>query len=127
MRSPRPLVVVLSIVVAAVLTGCMPSTAPASSSGDPVGTWGSVGDRTPYLTLEADGVLSGKDGCNGLGGTWSQEDASAPVEFHDVFMTLMYCDGVDQWLNAGRSAIVDGDTIFVLDEGGKTVGSLDRQ
>lgn len=127
MRALRPMVLLASIVSVVALVGCSAAAAPGSSSGDPVGTWGTAGDRSVHLVLEADGRLGGNDGCNGFGGSWSQADAEAPVEFHDVVISLMYCDGVDQWLNAGRSAIVAGDTLHVLGEDGAQIGTLPRR
>ncbi|GAA3911097.1 META domain-containing protein [Microbacterium invictum] len=121
MRSRRALIL-LAVVL---LAGCAPS-APETSRGDPVGTWGTVAERSAYLVIDADGSLGGHDGCNGFGGSWEQSAAEDPIVFADVYMTLMACDFGDQWLTAGRSALVDGDRIVVFDEDGEVLGSLPR-
>lgn len=116
--------VIGAVAIAFALAGC--GGVPAHSHGDPVGTWGTVADPQPYLYLDADGRLQGSDGCNGLFGQWRQDAPDAPVVFAEFGMSLIMCEGMDTWLSWGRSAIVVGDTLHVLGEDGKRVGTLER-
>lgn len=125
-RSPHPSAAALGVVVAVLaLSGCAPA-APSQSTGDPVGTWGTVAERSPHLVIETDGTMGGHDGCNGFGGAWEQPGPSAPAVFRDTVMSLVMCDGHDGWLTAVRSAVVDGDLLHVLDDEGTVLGTLPR-
>lgn len=90
----------------------------------PEGTWGEDGEGLPQLTFEADGVLTGTDGCNRLSGTWEIDGET--VEFGPLISTLMACEGVDTWLAQGASATIDGDVLTVLDEEGNEIGTLEK-
>ena len=113
----------LVVTIAAVLVGCSPSP-PSTSNGDPVGQWGEIREKQPYLTINADGTVLGHDACNGMSGDWHNEEGV--VHFDDMMMTLVMCEGVDTWLGAARTAIVDGDTLRVINENGEEVGLLPR-
>ncbi len=91
--------------------------------GDPVGQWGEIADRSTYLTILPDGTMQAHDGCNSMGGTWELEHGT--VEFHDVFVTLVACSGLDVWLRPS-TAVVREDTLVVFDEDGDAIGTLPR-
>lgn len=110
---------IIASVLAIALSGC------AAPAVDPSGTWGSDGNGQPNLTLDADGALSGTDGCNRLSGAWTAEGET--VDFGIVVTTEMACQGVDTWLSALATATVDGDTLTVKDDAGETIGELERR
>ena len=94
-----------------------------------IGTWGTKTTDTapgePYIVIAADGTAGGNDGCNGFGGmNWTVEGAT--ITFTDGAMSLMACEGVDQWLNQRSTATVDGDTMTFFDESGAEIGTLPR-
>lgn len=111
-----------AIAASLLLVGC--STGGTTDSG-PVGTWGPVGDGLPQLVLAEDGALTGTDGCNNLVGAWTQE--GDVIDFGEVASTMMFCEGVDTWLLTLKTGTVDGDTLTILDEGGATIGTLEKQ
>src|SRR5690606_1387562 len=84
----------LAASAALLLSGC------AAAEGNPTGSWQQspapeVGD-VPQLVLAEGGGLSGTDGCNILGGGWSR--AGNEATFMDLVGTMMFCEGVDDWL-----------------------------
>lgn len=107
-----------ALAAALLLTGCGPA-APA-----PAGTWGSSAQGDPQLVLEANGSLSGTDGCNRLMGSWSTKGGT--VTFGQVASTRMACPGVDTWLTDLATAKVDGSTMHVFDASGAEIGTLKR-
>ncbi|KQR52367.1 hypothetical protein ASF88_12530 [Leifsonia sp. Leaf336] len=112
------LVSITALATTLILTGCGPAAAP------PAGTWGSSAEGEPQLVLEADGSLSGTDGCNRLHGTWSK--AGNTVTFGEVASTRMACRGVDTWLINLATATVSGTTMRVLNSSGTKIGTLSR-
>ena len=100
------------------LTSC------SASSGDAVGTWGEEADGQPHLILEANGKLSGTDGCNRLSGGWEQD--GDVVTFGEVATTAMACPDVETWLMDLDTARIDGDTLHVKDASGSEIGSLTK-
>ena len=118
------------LTVAMSLTACAPDTAgdpnPSAphATGGPAGQWGEIAEESAYLTINDDGTVLGHDGCNGLGGNWHVADDV--IHFDDMVTTLIMCEGRDTWLGLLKTAVVDGDTLHVLDEGGEVVGTLPR-
>ncbi|MGP5240551.1 META domain-containing protein [Corynebacterium flavescens] len=111
-----------AIVAGAVMVGC----AESSAREDAVGTWGPGGPGEPQLVLDADGRVSGSDGCNRLMGSWSEADGE--IQLSELASTMMACLGdVDTWLNGASKLNVEGDTMHVLDNGGVEIGVLERQ
>lgn len=101
------------------------ATAPSPPTDDPVGQWGTIAERSAYLTILGDGKVAGSDGCNGMGGTWSLSDGV--VTFSDMVMTLMMCPARDSDLKGPvDSAIAKGDRLYVLDADGNVSGVLQR-
>jgi len=49
------------------------------------------------------------------------------IEFGPLASTLMACEGVDTWLGSATAATIDGSTMTLTDQGGKTIGTLERQ
>lgn len=93
-----------------------------------VGTWGDPDDADdPYLEFAKDGTVSGSDGCNRLVGTWTIEDDA--VVFSELATTLMACPGVNTWLSAAATAVIepdDDDELAFLNAEGVPIGTLDR-
>jgi len=54
-------------------------------------------------------------------------DPAGLFEFGPFAATMMACGDVDTWLSGASSATVDGDTMSVLDEKGKEIGTLEKQ
>jgi len=116
--------ILVSIAVASVavaLSGCG-----ASAESTATGIWGDPNaTRMPSLELHEDRSLSGTDGCNRLVGTWKM--SGNQIEFGTLASTLMACEGVDTWLGAATTATIDGSTMTIKDQGGKAIGTLQRQ
>jgi heat shock protein HslJ len=115
---------VLAALAASVLllSGC---AAGFSAAVNPVGVWAeSDDDDSPNLTLHKDGDVTGFDGCNQVSGHWEATDDG--VNFGPFAGTMMACDGVDTWLNLAASASIAYDTMTVLDEDGRELGTLER-
>jgi len=123
-----------AIVVAAaalLLTACAPAVGPAgaptstaSPEPDVVGTWGSDAKGEPFLEFTAEGKVTGTDGCNGIGSTYTVVDDT--VEIAPYYSTLKACQGVDTWLRGLSKVQVDGDTLIVQDKDGAKIGELPR-
>ena len=118
----RAIAVAVAAAAALTLTACSGSPASASVSDT---TWGSPDSAgKPFITFTADGKAGGNDGCNIVGGSWTEKDGS--VSLDGLFSTMMFCEGVDTWLSTATSAVVEGDTITFSDEKGAEVGSLEK-
>ena len=114
------------LVAAAALTACAGNAGTGDSgSADPVGTWGDTATTgEPSLVLASDGKLSGTDGCNQLSGAWTDDDGT--ITFDNVASTMMACEDVDTWLSELSTGTVSGDTLTVMNSGGKEIGTLER-
>lgn len=89
------------------------------------GSWGIDGPGQPQLTFSDDGRVTGTDGCNRLMGRWGQTDDC--VHLMNMASTMMYCEGVDTWLRGADTVQVHGDTLYVMDQHGQELGTLDKQ
>jgi heat shock protein HslJ len=93
-----------------------------------VGSWGDPDEAgEPYLEFSDDGSVAGSDGCNQLVGTWTLE--SEQIVFSDLATTLMACEGVNTWLSAASTAVLeqdDDDELRILNSEGVPIGTLDR-
>lgn len=116
---------VATAILAGAATVLMLSACSGGAQTGAEGTWGSDGDGEPQLVLAADGNLSGTDGCNRLMGSWEQT-SDGTVDFGQVALTMMFCEGVDTWLSNLRTGVVDGGTLRILDEAGDEIGTLQR-
>lgn len=103
------------------LAGCAGATE-ATGSAREEGRWEAEGPA--FLILE-NGDLRGSDGCNGILGSYTVTDGR--VEVTRGASTLRACPDVDTWLRGLSSAIIDGDTMTVLDGDGATIGTLTRK
>ena len=102
-------------------------TAKSLTTNTLVGTWGSTGEQEPNLVFDAEGGLTGSDGCNRLVGSWSMDGDS--VVLSDIASTLMACEGVDTWLSGAASASLvagDDDELQIFDSAKKEIGTLER-
>lgn len=93
-----------------------------SASSSPEGTW--TGPEGTELELTEEGMVTGTDGCNHLGGSW-QEDGDT-VTFSGMIGTLMACMDVEVWLIDPATATIDGNTMVVFDSEGTELGELQR-
>jgi len=131
MRNPRALVVrtiILVAVAGASLTACSSddSSGSAPSKSDITGEWAEPDSKPPVdLEFLADGSVSGTDGCNQMNGTWKLDGSD--IEFGPFSATMMACEDVDTWLSGAAKATVDGDTMTILDDKGKDIGTLEKQ
>ncbi len=100
------------------------STSANSASGY-VGSWVAKTPAQAGLTLNADGTLTGNDGCNTLSGTWTATKKSA--EFGPLASTQKACAGVNTWLSKATEARQDGLTLNIYDGAGDTIGVLDKK
>lgn len=117
MRIPRIAGAVTAVLATVLLlAGC--------GAAGPAGTWGSSGQGKPQLVLDANGSLSGTDGCNRLTGTWRAQGDT--LTFGRVGSTLMACEGVDTWLIDLSTATIDGSTMHVKNASGAEIGTLTR-
>ncbi|WP_456846155.1 META domain-containing protein [Cellulomonas sp. P5_C6] len=122
--------VLLAALAVALLGGCASSSddsgsAAPLSSKDVTGEW-SQPKSAPlvYLQLIESGKVNGSDGCNQMNGTWKIDGST--IEFGPFAATMMACADVDTWLSSATSATVSGDEMTVLDDGGKTIGTLQK-
>ncbi|SJM59327.1 META domain-containing protein [Gulosibacter sp. 10] len=119
-RVRRPLSALLAAGAASLLlAACADAGSPS-----PIGEWGSTAPGQPHLEFSEEEV-SGSDGCNGLGGPWSQ-DADGTLNIGPLVGTLMACPDVDTWLGEAYTAEVDGDLLRVYDREGAEIGTLER-
>ncbi|WP_217131745.1 META domain-containing protein [Leucobacter chinensis] len=108
---------------------CLASFALVSCAGSKeqsvVGNWGTPDDATgPALVFEDDGSMHGTDGCNNLMGSYTEEGGK--IVFGGLASTMMFCEGVDDWLSKGESATIDGEILTVFNEADKEIGKLAR-
>ncbi|RZU66839.1 heat shock protein HslJ [Microterricola gilva] len=125
--SPRRHRVAAAIAIAAAtglaLSGCQVYGVGAPAEPDPVGFWGTADTAgLPFLAFTEDGKVAGSDGCNQLTGAWEVEGST--IDFIDVASTLMACEGVDTWLSALDSATISGETMTIMDNADKEIGTL---
>jgi len=105
------------------------STAPddpsAGATADAVvGTWGDTARSKPHLVLSSDGTVTGTDGCNGISTTFAVDGNSIVLE--RFASTMKACLGVDPWLSAIHTAVIDGDEMVVSNAQGERIGTLAR-
>ncbi|MEV8337579.1 META domain-containing protein [Leucobacter sp. NPDC077196] len=91
---------------------------------DVVGTWMSDEKGNPKLTFEEDGKVSGTDGCNGIGSTYTIEGDRVVIE--SFVSTMMACPGVDDWLRGVREVQLSNDELQVFNSEGAEIGTLQR-
>jgi heat shock protein HslJ len=102
-----------------------PTDSGTTQTSDVVGNWGESGaNDTPSLEFNADGTVSGTDGCNQLTGSWTED--GGVISFGPIASTKMACDGVNPWLVDPASATVSGDVLAISDSAGKEIGTLNR-
>lgn len=130
------LALVVTTGVGALLAGCGGSAAPAdpgagtsapsdSAGGtDAVGEWRSGADQPAWLVIEADGTVSGSDGCNNLAGTAAL--GGTEIVFDPGVMTLMACPGVTVSFAGLSTGTVDGDVLTTYDDAGTEIVRLTR-
>lgn len=112
----RSLALVAACVLMVLAAGC------GGASDSPEGTW--TGPEDTELELTEEGLVTGTDGCNHLGGAW-EEDGDT-VTFSGMVGTLMACMDVDVWLVDPATATIEGDTMVVFNSEGAELGELQR-
>ncbi|SDQ17711.1 META domain-containing protein [Leucobacter chromiiresistens] len=122
---------------AALLVGCASLSADGSGTdgetgdaemieqADVVGTWFSDEQGKPTLTFDESGKVSGTDGCNGIGSTYTIEGDRVRIE--NFVSTMMACPGVDDWLRGVSEVQLSGDELQVFNDSGDEIGTLQRQ
>lgn len=90
------------------------------------GVWGDPDtEGAPSLEFLADGTYAGTDGCNRLGGDYTQAD-DGTIDLGIMRSTMMYCEGVDTWLVQAHEATLISDELVFHDEQGAEIGTLAR-
>jgi hypothetical protein len=106
----------------------LPSGLTAATTPALLGKWWPK-DRTTkaYAEFQAGGRWQGSDGCNGTGGSWVTGPGGSLLAVAGP-STLIGCANVPigSWLNFGRRAGFDGETLVLLDIDGKELGRLNR-
>lgn len=119
MRFHRTLAVGILALSSLALVSC------SSSAVSVVGTWGEPDVQgKPSLIFEEGGQLHGSDGCNNLMGGY--DISGAEVQFINIASTMMFCEGVDDWLSQAATAQVTDTSLTVFDESGAQIGTLTR-
>ncbi|GAA1611205.1 META domain-containing protein [Leucobacter chromiireducens] len=125
-----PTLRIAGVLTAAAAALLLASCATPGASGAVAGAWGTADTRgEPSLTFapaaEGDGgEVSGNDGCNVIGGSYTLTNGT--IEFGVLHSTMMFCEGVDTWLQHAHTGTVQGDTLTVRDESGAEIGTLER-
>lgn len=81
----------------------------------------------PFLLIADDGTWTGSDGCNGVQGDWSIDEAGdLTVEAGPT--TMIYCEGVNlpAMFADAVSARIDGGRLRLFDDSGFTTIKLSR-
>lgn len=71
-----------------------------------------------------EGILSGSDGCNGVGGWYTPDGESATIR--RGLSTLRACPGVDTWLSKAVAVRAEGSALHVYGRDGEEIGVLTR-
>lgn len=138
-RTTRRLLFAVSTtgVLALALTGCTGSGDTRSQDATPgidsatdlgtqaLGSWGSVDDGEPNLTLVEDGTYTGNDGCNQLIGSFTASGDTITFG-KDGAMTLMACPDVDDWLNDMSTGKIVNNALEISNAAGDVIGTLSR-
>ncbi|MCS5714536.1 META domain-containing protein [Herbiconiux sp. CPCC 205716] len=131
------------LVAASALTGCASGQGGTGSGGDSSGgaggsgsgsgsdalsiegEWRTAAPDEAWLRFDADGGVTGSDGCNGVGGTATVEGDE--VSFALDPSTLKACVGVTVSFSKLGSAVVDGDVMTTRAVDGGEIVQLQRQ
>ena len=106
------------------VTTLIRSTDPDVGVASPIGQWvESDAADAPFLTISADGTLTGSDGCNILNGGWTLGDDGA-VQLGPLASTRKFCEGVDTWLSLAATGRIQGGVMTIQDAAGETLGQL---
>ena len=111
--------------IAVTLLGVAACNSSAEPDLSPVGTWSQEAEDSPFLEFAEDGTLSGNDGCNNLSGQWTSPEAGK-IETDGVAGTMMFCEGVDDWLSAFHHATFTADSMTVYNLDNQEIGTLSR-
>ena len=126
----------MALVTLGLLAGCasLSSNGGAESSGgsegmalkaeDLAGSWTSDETGQPTLTFDEAGKVSGTDGCNGIGSSYTIEHDVARIE--RFVSTMMACPGVDDWLRGVAEVRLSGEELTVVNSAGEEIGTLQR-
>jgi heat shock protein HslJ len=123
-RGLRSIAAMMAVgLIVSACAGNAPDASPASADSV-VGTWGDTAANQPHLVLSDDGTVTGTDGCNGIATSFAVDGTS--IEFESFMSTFKACSGVDTWLSAIHTAVVDGDEMIVSNAKGERIGTLAR-
>lgn len=102
------------------LSACSGATAPRIE-----GVWGDPdAEGTPSLEFQADGTYAGTDGCNRVGGDYTQSENT--IDLGMMRSTMMHCEGVDTWLVTATNATLSSGELVFRNEEGTEIGTLTR-
>lgn len=96
----------------------------AEGADEFLGAWTSDEPGEPRLEFEADGTVSGTDGCNGISTTFTMADGVATLE--PWASTAKACLDVDDWLRGASETVLEGDELIVKNTEGEEIGRLQR-
>ena len=110
------------------------------SAEDYLGTWvdpeGTDEEHRQEITLIADNMAGGSDGCNRISSKWLFDESRESIVFEGFFGTEMACMGADgevapSWVRqASEASFVDTsdkDTLTIYDVAGNRLGDLTRE
>ncbi|QIK64307.1 META domain-containing protein [Leucobacter viscericola] len=121
--SLRTSMIATAAVAAILLSACASST---ESTKGVEGTWGDPKAKgSPSLEFTANGEYTGTDGCNTVGGSFT-EAKDGTIDLGAMRSTRMFCEGVDTWLETAHEATISGDKLVIKNEEGAEIGTLLR-
>jgi heat shock protein HslJ len=118
----------VSIALLGSVSACTTSMPPESDGSGPpahVGTWGSDAEGAAHVTFEADGAVTGFDGCADLDGNWTRGD-DGRVFTDSLGTSAAECDAGEAWLTDTAFVEVDGSRLVVRNGAKEELGRLDR-
>ena len=133
--NPRKMMAVMTMVGGLVLAACAPASSVDNTSWQLVNLGGNAADGSTQVTLNlAGGKISGSDGCNNYGGTYTQNGNQIKIN-DDIMSTLMACaDPIMQQADAYMKALTQATThklvaqqFMLLSADGTTLATFNAQ
>ncbi len=129
MKKTPLFIIILSAAVALTLTACASNTSSGlSGTSWQLTAYGPKTSQSPALpnvetnlTLNADGTLGGRLGCNSMGGEYSISGQT--ITFKNIYATEMACDEPRMQQEGAAFAILQGATTYKVDGDTLTITS----